>query len=221
MCDTASPCDITRPVAPVEPYSPPDFGSVYRVLRHEALGRAAQRLAAGLTWAEARDLCEALNAEIGAQFPGRTLARPICTIERALPTIRRGLPKSIGDLAVLKFSSEPRQLAGAAEVWREWLAVGRIEALKPLRVLDGQGGLMGQGKLVGYLSAEEIDPGRAMALLAQRAAAAVMFGGEFSSLQAIAHAVAPALRPEARWVSEANAAFVLSPAAYEKCLGVL
>lgn len=63
---------------------------------------------------------------------------------------------------------------------------------------------MGQGRVVGYLSAEEIDPGRAMGLLTQRAAAAVMFGGEFSNLQAIAHAVAPALRPEARWVSETD-----------------
>lgn len=60
---------------------------------------------------------------------------------------------------------------------------------------------MGQGRVVGYLCAEEIDPDRAMELLAERAAATVMFGREFSNLQAITHAVAPALRPEARWVS--------------------
>lgn len=201
MCDTDSCCDITRPAAPVAAPTRVDFGPVYRVLRHEALGVSARRIAAGLTWAEARELCDALNADIGVQYPGLTMGRPICTVERAMPKIRRGLPAAIGDLAILKFASEPRSLAGGAQMFREWLAVGRVEALKQLRVLDGRGELMGQGRVVGHLSAEEIDPGRALALLAQRAAAAVMFGGEFTNLQAIAHAVALALRPEMRWVS--------------------
>lgn len=201
MCDTDASCDFTRPAAPIAAPTSGDLGPVYRVLHYEALGVPSRPLAAGLTWAEARELCEALNAEIRAQFPGLTMARPICTIERAMPMIHRGLPKSIGDQAILKFASEPRSLAGGALVFREWFEVGRVEALKPLRVVNVRGELMGQGGVVGYLSADEIDPGRAMELVAQRAAKAAMFGGEFSNLQAIAHAVAPALRPEARWVS--------------------
>lgn len=200
MCDTDASCDFTSPAAPVAKTSNADFGQVYRVLRREAIGAPARCMAAGLSWGEARPLCDALNAQIGAQFPGLTMARPMCSIERVLPMIHREAPAAVGDLAILKFASDPRCFARGAEVWREWFEVGRVEALKPLRVANGTGDVMGQGRVVGHLSAEEIDPGFAMEILAQRAAAAVMFGGEFSTLQAIAHAVAPALRPVARWL---------------------
>ncbi|HEY0947460.1 MAG TPA: hypothetical protein VGD81_19410, partial [Opitutaceae bacterium] len=87
---------------------------------------------------------------------------------------------------------------------REWFEVGRVADLKPLRVVNGRGKVVGQGRVVGHLSAQDIDPARALEILAQRAAAAVKFGGEFSNLRAIAHAVARALRPVARWVSETD-----------------
>lgn len=205
MCHTDTPCDFTRPAATVAETSNAGFGPVYRVLRRDEIGAKARCMAAGLSWGEARRLCDSLNARIGTQFPRLTMARPICSIERALPTIQRGAPAAVGDLAILKLASEPRRLAGGAEVWREWFEVGRVADLKPLRVLNGSGAPMGQGRVVGHLSAKEIEPGLAMQILAQRAAAAVKFGGEFSNLQAIAHAVAPALRPGERWVSETHA----------------
>lgn len=204
MCDTDASCDLIRPAATVAETSNADFGQVYRVLRREEIGAPARCMAAGLSWGEARRLCDALNAQIGAQFPGLTMARPICSIERALPTIYRGAPAAVGDLAILKFASDPRRLAGGAEVWREWFEVGRVADLKPLRVVNGRGKVVGQGRVVGHLSAQDIDPARALEILAQRAAAAVKFGGEFSNLRAIAHAVARALRPVARWVSETD-----------------
>lgn len=195
MCDTDSPCDITRPADPPPVLTPTDFGPVYRLLRSEWGGAPEVCIAAGLTWAEARRDSDALNAEIGAQYPGLTMARPVVWIERVLPTIhRRGTP-AVGDLVVVRFASERTRGPGGVETWREWLEVGRVVAVAPLRVRSRHGEWIESGKPVGFVRAAEVDPERALSLLERHDfRQGTRLWGNYERASQIADAIAGAMR---------------------------
>lgn len=196
MCDTDSSCDITGRAAPPPPFTPSDFGPVYRILRSDEGGAPAHCIAEGLTWTVARRECGALNAQISAQYPGRTMARPVVWIDRALPTIhRKGLPV-VGDLVVVRFASERQRGAGGVETWREWLELGPVVALNSVRVRSRHEGIIEVGKTVGFIRAAEVDTEKALALPERHDfRRGTQLWGHYETTVQIAHAIAPALRP--------------------------
>lgn len=196
MCDTDSSCDITRPAAPPPAFTPSNYGPVYRILRSEQGGAPETCIAEGLTWAEAQRECGALNAQISTQYPGRTMARPVVWIERALPTIHRKDLPVVGDLAVLRFASERQRGAGGVETWREWLELGPVVAVSTLRVRTRHGEVVAVGKPVGFVRAAEIDTEQALPLLERHDfRRGAWLWGHYETTVQIAHALAPALRP--------------------------
>jgi hypothetical protein len=196
VCDTDSSCDITRRAAPAPAFTPSDFGPVYRILRSDAGGAPAHCLAEGLTWTVAQRECGALNAQISAQYPGRTMARPVVWIDRALPTIHhKGMPV-VGDLVVVRFASERQRGAGGTETWSEWLELGPVVAVSTLRVRTRNGEVVEPSKPVGFVRAAEIDTEQAIPLLERHDfRRGTWLWGHYETTVQIAHALAPALRP--------------------------